>query len=138
MNRIKEQAAKLWQLLIDPETFGAYRSVVMTTWSILRETGVLLWLVVCLVLVVGEWGSKTAIAIGQGMRGWMDRISSTEQLAPETGKALLEAGKSTVSFTLNQAKSQLGIVVSEPVQPKVTVSEPAPIQPKVALTTLED
>ncbi|MGG6268101.1 hypothetical protein ACQ4M3_27510 [Leptolyngbya sp. AN03gr2] len=137
MNRIKEQAAKLWQLLIDPETFGAYRSVVMTTWSILRETGLLLWLVVCLVLVVGEWGSKTAIAIGQGMRDWIDRISSSEQLAPETGKALLEAGKSTVSFTLNQAKSQLGIS-SEPVQPRVTVSEPALIQPKVAMTMTEE
>lgn len=133
MERIKAQAAKLGQLLSKPETFAAYKNVVTLTWDILKETGLLLWLVICLVLVVFEWFWKFSVGAGQGARNWVNSLEgSSDQLASETGKALLAAGKNSLDFTLTQAKSQLGFEIPEPKVERVEVkSEPVKAAPPV-------
>lgn len=110
MDRIKVQADKLWTLLVEPQTYAAYKNFVVTTWAILRETALLVWLVVCLSLVAFEWFWKNSLAAGRSSRAWFNNLEgSNEQMASETGKALLAAGKSSLNFTIATAKQQLGL-----------------------------
>jgi hypothetical protein len=134
MNRIQIQAAKLWQLLSAPDTFASYKKAALMTWDILRETLILLWLVVCLVLVVAEWFWSTSIKAGRGVRSWFNNLEGTDtnQLASETGKALLLVGKNSVDYTLSQARVQLGFPLKEPV-----VQTPEPVEVAAPVRTPE-
>lgn len=133
MERIKTQADKLWKLLSNPDTFATYQKALQVTWDILRETGLLVWLVICLVLVVFEWFWKTAVGSGRRFRAWFDGIQgSSDQLASEAGKALLTAGKNSLDYTLSQAKTQLGLPVEvEPAPTAIAAGPPAPVAPPV-------
>ncbi|MGQ9869544.1 hypothetical protein [Leptodesmis sp.] len=114
MNRIKAQWEKLWQILSQPKTYATYKEAGQVTWAILKETGVLAWLGICLLLVVFEWFWKTAIGSGRNFRNWFNNLEgSSDQIASETGKALLSAGKNSLDFTINAAKAQLGLPVDK-------------------------
>jgi len=115
MDRIKAQADKLWTLLLAPDTYAVYKNFVTTTWSILRETGLLLWLSLCLFLVVFEWFWNNSLQAGRNTRNWFNNLEgSNEQIASETGKALLSAGKNSLDFTITTAKQQLGLAAEMP------------------------
>lgn len=132
MDRIRVQSAKLWQLLTAPDTFDSYKKVVLLTWDILKEAGILIWLVLCLVLVAFEWLWKTAFGTGQNFRNWVNQLEGTgDQAASEAGKALLSAGKNSLSYTITQAKTQLGLPVAVQSEPEVAVT-PAPPSPAAA------
>jgi hypothetical protein len=116
MDRIKAQADKLWTLLLAPQTYAVYKTFVTTTWAIVRETGLLVWLGLCLFLVGFEWFWHTSLATGRNTRTWFNHLEgSNEQIASETGKALLSAGKNSLGFTIATAKQQLGLA-AEPTQ----------------------
>lgn len=113
-NQIQAQATKLWQTVTDPATAETYQKTGTTTWTIFKETGYLLWLVICLVLVAGEWFWKFSFQTGQNVRGWINNLetgekASVDQLFSQTGKNLLEASKSSMAVALSTAKEQLGI-----------------------------
>ncbi|PSR17689.1 hypothetical protein C8255_11385, partial [filamentous cyanobacterium CCP3] len=65
MDKIKEQANVVSQLLFSAETSDIYKKTLTRTWDILREVGILLWLVICLTFVGGEWFYRTAVGLGQ-------------------------------------------------------------------------
>lgn len=110
MDRIKAQANKLRTLLLEPQTYAAYKNVVVTTWAIAWETALLIWLSLCLFLVVFEWFWHNSLAMGRNSRQWFDQLdSSSENVAAETGKALLSAGRNSLDFTIATAKQQLGL-----------------------------
>lgn len=110
MERIKTQADKFWSLVTDPQTFAAYQTALTVTWNLLREAALLAWLTLCLVLVVFEWFWNNSIAVGRNVRNWFDNLEgSSDQIASQTGKALLSASKNSLSFTVSTAKNQLGI-----------------------------
>ena len=110
MERIKAQADKLTKIVTDPQTYGTYKETVVLTWNILREAGLLLWLGVCLFLVVFEWFWNTATGAGRNTRAWFDSLEgSSEQIASETGKVLLSAGKNSLDLTIETARKQLGL-----------------------------
>lgn len=112
MDRMKAQWEKLWQILSEPKTYVTYTEAIQVTWTILKETGLLAWLGICLCLVVFEWFWKTAIASGRNFRNWFNNLEgSSDQIASETGKALLSAGKNSLDFTISTAKAQLGMPV---------------------------
>ncbi|WP_008309088.1 hypothetical protein [Leptolyngbya sp. PCC 6406] len=127
MDKIKTQASKVGELLFAPDTGAAYKKTLTLTWDILRETGLLLWLVICFVFVGGEWFWNSAISLGQKGRTWYEGLSQETTTEPksagEIGQSLLVAGENSAAFLLYQAKKQLGID-AEPPQPKV----PAPPQ----------
>ncbi len=115
MERIKAQANKLWTLVGDPQTTATYQGFVTTTWDILRETALLIWLGLCLFLVVFEWFWHNSLAAGRQSRTWLNSLDgSNEKIAAETGKALLSAGKSSLDFTITTAKQQLGLPTEPP------------------------
>lgn len=141
MDKIKEQASIVSQLLFSADTGDIYKKMLARTWDILREVGLLLWLVICLTFVGGEWFYRTAVGLGRSTRAWYVSLSekdpSTEpQSITSTGQALLDTVQSSTSYLLAQARQQLGIPEPEiqpttpPVPaPPVTPPFPAPIDP---------
>lgn len=135
MDRIRDQAAKLWQLLSSPQTAETYQSASSLTGTIFKELGILLWLLICLLLVVFDWAWHASFQAGYQVRSWINSFDSSrsEQLVPETGKALLEAGKNSLNFTINQAREQLGLPLN--LQARQPEPEPIAAQPLKATET---
>lgn len=138
MDKIKEQANIVSQLLFSAETGDIYKKTLTRTWEILRELGLLLWLIVCLTFVGGEWFYRTAVGLGRSTRAWYISLSekdpSTEpQSITSTGQALLDTVQSSTSYLLAQARQQLGIPEPEPQPPvpapPVTPPFPTPVEP---------
>jgi len=115
MHRIKTQADQLWALLLEPQTYATYKNVVVITWAIAREAALLGWLTLCLFLVGFEWFWHNSLAVGRNTRNWFNQLEdSSEQVASETGKALLAAGRNSLDFTIATAKQQLGLSPDSP------------------------
>ncbi|TVQ11116.1 MAG: hypothetical protein EA368_06100 [Leptolyngbya sp. DLM2.Bin27] len=146
MDTIKEQANVVGQLLFSGETGEIYKKTLTRTWDILREVGVLLWLVVCLTLVGGEWFYHTAVGLGRSTRTWYAGLgeqspSTDAEPVAATGQALLDTVQSGTSYLLAQARQQLGIpapepqptpappVASPPVEAPTPSGPPAPAEP---------
>jgi hypothetical protein len=148
MDTIKVQASKVSQLIFATDTAGTYQKALSLTWDILRETALLIWLAICLVVVGGEWLWNTAIELGQKGRAWYESLSAkpAEPEEPQSfesiSKSVLSAGESGAAFLLHRAKRQLGMD-AEPPAPKATQPEPpvtpstAPVTPPAAVETPE-
>jgi len=133
---VKEQATKVWQTITAPETAETYKKTGALTWGILKDTGYLLWLVLCLGLVVWKTGYKT----GWDVREWVNNLDKTKPELPtaDSGKSVLESLKTTMGNTLAAARNQLGIAETDmPELPKVetpvvTAAQPEPVKPAVS------
>ena len=141
-NQVQTQAAKVWQTITDPSTAATYQKTANVTWLILKETGLLVWLVICLGLVAGEWIWKTGYRTGWNVRGWINSLdkANTENLLNETGKSFLEVSKSAAAAAIATAKGQLGIedkpeppLVPSPPRPQPTPTKPESVKPEPAL-----
>ena len=110
-SKIQAQAAKFWQSVVSAETIGAYTKAIDVTWTMIKEAAILLWLVLCLVLVIFDWGYDVSTSAGRSARTWWEGISKVDSndIATETGKQLVEASKASLSSTISQARSQLGL-----------------------------
>jgi hypothetical protein len=110
-NQFSAQLAKLQQILADPNTTTAYSQAVSVTFSLVKEMLMLAWLTVCLVLVVFDWIGTNAIVTGQRSKDLLDNLKevNSEELAAETGKSIVSAGKAGLAYTIAQAKEQLGL-----------------------------
>lgn len=131
MDTIKEQANVVSQLLFSADTGNIYKKALTRTWDILREVGILLWLVICLTFVGGEWFYRTAVGLGRSTRAWYTSLSekgptADAQPITSTGLALLDTVQSGTSYLLAQARQQLGIPAPEPLLP---AAPPAPAPP---------
>jgi hypothetical protein len=128
MNRIQAQWSKLWQLLTAPETGKTYQQAGALTGDVLKETGTLFWLVLCVFLVGFEWFWKISIQSGRDFRDWLDNMEKTspERIVSEASKAIANIGKTSLSSTLSQAKKALGL----PEPPTPTAPAPAPAAAK--------
>jgi hypothetical protein len=131
MDKIKAQTNKLGEILLAPETGAAYTKTLTLTWTILRETGILVWLVICLAFVGTDWFWNNSIDLGRKARVWYNGLSEkAEDTATQplgtTGQSLLEVGKSGTAYLLAQARKQLGL--KEEVNGSVaTPPKPAPV-----------
>ncbi|WP_287280641.1 hypothetical protein, partial [Okeania sp. SIO2G5] len=102
----------------------------------------LLWLVLCLVLVIFDWGYDVSTSAGRSARSWWEGISKSDSndIATETGKQLVEASKASLSSTISQARSQLGLP-DKPAASSASASNgalkpaPAPAKPTAPTTT---
>ncbi|MEB3290917.1 MAG: hypothetical protein VKI82_13455 [Leptolyngbya sp.] len=134
MDKIKEQASVVSQLVFAGETGEIYKKMLSRTWDILRETGILLWLVICLTFVGGEWFYRNSVSLGRSARTWYTSLStkSAEAEPPSmeaTGEALLSSVKSGAAYLLSQARQQLGLPDPEPTAPIVQSTPVAPAAP---------
>lgn len=130
------QANKVWQLLTASSTANIYKQAVDVTWTILKETAQLLWLVLCLVLVAGDWFWKKSIAAGQNTRVWVDDWGSSAgstssdpgETAAQLWQNLLASSQSAAQSLLAKAREQLDLptepeAAAPPVKP---AAKPAP------------
>ena len=128
MNRIQDQAAKLWQTLSATDTVTTYKQAGVVTWNIVRELALLVWLVFCLVLVAIDWFWKNSIQAGRNFRYWLTNLdqSSPDRIASEAGRALLTVGKDSLDTTISKARTQLGL----PLKLEMPEREPVAVAPK--------
>ena len=118
MEKIQAQANKVKELIFSASTGETYQKTLTLTWSILRETGILLWLVLCLFFVGAEWFWKNSVALGRSARTWYENLSAPKAEEPksasEVGQSLMSVIGSSTESLLFQAKQQLGIPAEPP------------------------
>lgn len=127
MDKIKKQSSKVGELIFSIETGTVYRRALTLTWDILRETGILLWLILCLVFVGAEGFWHASIHLGTNARKWYEGLKEPKpeeepKSASEIGQSMMTALGASTANLLYQAKKQLDID-AEPPAPK---SAPAP------------
>ena len=124
MDKIKDQSRKVGELIFSTDTGATYSRALNLTWDILRETGLLLWLVICLVFVGAEWFWKTSINLGNNARDWYEGLKQPSNEEPksatEIGQSMVSVLTSSTANLLYQAKQQLGIEATPPVQKPAT------------------
>jgi hypothetical protein len=134
MDKIKDQANIVSQLLFANDTGDIYKRTLTRTWDILREVGILLWLVLCLTFVGGEWFYRTSVGLGRSTRAWYTELSQKDssveaQPITSTGQALFDTVKSRTSYLLAQARQQLGLPEPPPPDPVAATPAPKPVAP---------
>ncbi len=135
MDKIKQQANIVRQLLFAGDTAQIYQQTLTRTWDILRETSQLIWLVICLTFVGGEWFYRRSVQLGRNTRTWYNDLSRQTaspgqgQSMETTGQALLDTVQSGAHYLLSQARKQLGL--QEPPTPPATPATPPPAKPLV-------
>lgn len=109
--KIRSQASRFWNTVASADTANAYKQAIDVTLRIIKEAAVLVWLVLCLTLVIFDWGTERAIAAGRGTRTWISTLgeSDSTQLAEGAKQKLLTASKASVTATISQARQQLGL-----------------------------
>ncbi len=139
-NPVQTQASKIWQTLTAPETAATYAKAVTLTWTLLKDIGYIIWLVLCLGLVAGEWIWKTGYKTGWEVRDWVNNLDrpkvDTAGISSESSATLVESLKEGLSNALIAAKTQLGMEVSvdETRQsPAKVAAPPPPPAPPVSL-----
>lgn len=127
-NPVQTQASKLWQTITAPDTAATYQKTGALTWAILKDTGYLLWLVLCLGLVGGEWLWKTGYKTGWDVRDWVNNLDKPKSDRPvsNSGASVSELLKSSVNSAITTAKTQLGIEPTAPTPPAQQVTSPPP------------
>lgn len=149
MEKIKGQAAKVSELIFAADTGETYKKTITLTWAILRETGILLWLAICLIFVGAEWFWQKSVMLGQSTRTWYEGLKEPSDEEPksatEMGQSALAAVGTGAETLLYQAKKQLGIEAEPPApkpkQAKVEATPapapapPKPVAPPVSTTT---
>ena len=139
MDSIQVQASKLWDLIFAKETAETYQTTLNLTGTILKESAQLIWLIICSVFVFGAWFSDTTVKSGKGIRDWLDTQSNggtAEEAKPlaDTSKELLDKGRTSVTYLLNQAREQLGLEAMETPPAKPAAAKKAPAASKPAAT----
>ncbi len=129
MNKIQEQATKLWDLLFNPETGDTYKRALTLTWDIIKESAKLIWLVACLLFVGFAWGWVNSVQAGRSMRAWYSNIEDPKvnHVFGEAGRRLMLAGSSSADYAIDRAMHQLGIE-TELKPMKAIAPEPEPEQ----------
>ena len=130
MDLIQKQASELWELIFSEETGATYQDALNLTGNILKETAQLLWLIICSVFVFGAWLGDTSMNAGNSVRSWIDNqgnpaVAADKKPIAETGKSLLETGRSGIAYLLDQAREQLGLEPAPPA-PVRKASRPTP------------
>lgn len=142
MEKIKTQANKVRELVFAADTGATYKKTLVLTWNILRETGLLLWLVVCLLFVGGEWFWQNSISLGRKLRVWYDQMQTSDasesKSATEIGQSALTALHSGAETLLYQAKKQLGINAEPPAPKRSPNPRPTPHPPTPTSEAIEN
>lgn len=113
-NQASLQANQLWRLLSAPTTAAIYQQALALTWTILKETGKLIWLVFCMALVGFDWFWHSSIRLGRQARAWFNRFDRTNDVtAEELWQEIVSATQASFDSLVTKAKKQLGLY-SEP------------------------
>lgn len=131
---IADQFSLWFKTVFSQETATTYNKTFQVTLSILKETGKLLWLVLCFGLVLFQWIVDSSQQLWQESKTWYGSIEEPkgEHLWEALSKVVSETSRSSVAVALGQAREQLGLPIAET---KATPTPPAPQPPVVNTST---
>lgn len=131
--QFSEQASQLWKTVSEPETVKTYRSTISLSWKILSNIVHLLWLAICSIIVLFDWGNRTSRRsiqwIQQGIQAFQARQS--EDLLFQTKAVLLSASKEALKKTVTVARRELGL----PAEPTPLLSTSTAGESQVAVAS---
>ncbi|MEO1131483.1 MAG: hypothetical protein AAFX40_02120 [Cyanobacteria bacterium J06639_1] len=131
---MQAQAAKVWGIVSDSEFWDTYRKAIDAIWKVivetanlLKEVGILAWLTICLVLVLGDWLWSGGVSVYAKGRDVVQNLTAEkedgEQLGAGAGQALVTASRSSLASAIAGARSQLGL--PEKTQAPLELAKPA-------------
>jgi hypothetical protein len=126
--QLVDQVKVWWKTVSDPESLGTYQKTIQTTWNILRETGRLLWLILCLGLVFVTWLWTTSKTSSQQLKTWYEGIPEpkSENVMKEASQFFGSASRTTATKMMTQAREQLGLTETAAAPVVKTVAAAAP------------
>ncbi len=126
-NPIKDKATDWWKLISSKETADSYKNFFKLTWTILKETALMIWLLLCFVLVSIGWvwnnSSKVSESVSE-LRSKVDQKPDGNVMA-EAAVRFWEASQTGASNALATARKQLNLPEQTPKAPKTVKAEPA-------------
>ena len=128
-SQLTDQIKVWWKTVSDKDALGTYQKTLQATWNILRETGRLIWLVLCLGLVLVTWIWTSSKTSTQRLQAWYESIPEpkTEHAWTEASQLLVSAGRATATNIMAQAREQLGLPAPQPAPViKTVAAAPAP------------
>jgi hypothetical protein len=141
--QLVDQVKVWWKTVSDRESLGTYQKTIQTTWNILRETGRLLWLILCLGLVFVTWLWTTSKTSSQQLKTWYESIPEpkSENVMTEASQFLASASRTTATKMMTQAREQLGLSTPEAtpmVKAVAAAPAPTPTAPEPAAAKTEE
>jgi hypothetical protein len=126
-SQLIDQVTVWWKTVSDKDSLGTFQKTILFIWNIVRETGKLLWLVLCLGLVLGTWIWTSSKTSSQKLQAWYESIPEpkSEHVWAEVSQFLASAGRTTATSMMTQAREQLGLS-AEALTPMVKTVAAAP------------
>jgi hypothetical protein len=136
-SQLIDQVNVWWKTVSDKDSLGTFQKTILFIWNILRETGRLLWLVLCLGLVLITWIWTSSKTSSQKFQAWYESIPEpkSEHVWAEASQFLASASRSTAANVMVQAREQLGLPAQQAPTPVVKVVTSAPPAAKPAAVT---
>lgn len=134
-NPIQEKATEWWQLISGEETAEAYKNFFKLTWKILKETVLLLWLLLCFVLVAIGWVWNNSSKVTESVSELRGRASQNENgnLMADAAVKLWEASQTGASNAVAKARKRLDLPeIENTAQKKTPVAPPKEEEVKAA------
>ena len=110
-----EQLTKWWGLVSDKETWDSFKNFFALVWTIIIETGTLIWLFLLGGLVSIGWVVDRSTELTESVKSLQSQATQAEDgnLVSEAGKSLLEATKKGADNALQTARAKLDIKAPE-------------------------
>ncbi|MGB7413948.1 MAG: hypothetical protein WA902_07045 [Thermosynechococcaceae cyanobacterium] len=138
-NPIQDKATEWWQLISGEETAESYKNFFKLTWKILKETALLLWLMLCFVLVAIGWVWNNSSKVTETVSELKGRANQNENsnLMADTAVKLWEASQSGAANAVAKARKRLDLPEIERTTQKKTPVAPPREDAQVATPTQE-
>jgi hypothetical protein len=114
-NPISSQVEKLRQVVLQRDTIESFQQSIGLLFTVLRETALLLWLVLCFSIVALTWLGEKAITSGRSLKIGLTELQENSrgqdpgELLSNTSRSVLLTSRSAASYLVTQAKQQVGL-----------------------------
>lgn len=109
-NPIKEKATEWWQLISKKETADSFKDFFSLTWNILKETALLVWLLLCSVLVAIGWVWDNSSKVSESVSDLQSKAKQPDgNMAAEAATKLWTASQTSAANALATARKQLNL-----------------------------
>lgn len=115
-NPLPEQVNKLRQILFTKDTATTFGQSFRLLGVLIKEMAVLAWLALCWGIVAIGWLVNKTGQTGQFLQASWTTLQTSNQhhtpseIATETGKTVLNKGKTAIAQIMTEAKKQVGLV----------------------------
>lgn len=106
-----QQLTKWWDIVSAKDTWDSFKNFFALAWTILKETGILIWLFILGGLVSIGWIVDRSTELTESVKSLQDQASQAEEgnLLSEAGKSLWLATKKGADNALKTARTTLDI-----------------------------